>query len=192
LQDSLNEATSQRIAIESQNKQFQIQSFESGLYVLINNLLSDSRRLLPMNPKSGLLPLLKLFESNYRARFILENVDPLDRMDATERDFKLENLPKLYNDAFSKSIRGLLSLIKSLVGILLFIDRSQIEDKENYHNLLFSQLTQAEIRVYFYGYFYEGFPFYPEEKKLIRQFFVRFKGRDLLQERDIQLLEDSN
>lgn len=80
--------------------------------------------------------------------------------------------------------------MKSFVGILVYIDQSQIFNLKTYHNLLFSQLTQAEIRAFFYGYFHEGFELNSYEKSLIKKFFLQYDGRDLIQPKDIELLKD--
>ena len=173
-----------------QQEQFERQSFESILLRLLDRLKLDSKETFPTDLNKGETPLLKKFESQYGEKFLYYNISDGNEMQQGEKEYKLEILGNLYYYAFQDSIRSVLALYKLFVGVLVYIDESQISNRDNYYNLLFSQLTQAEIRVFFYGYFHDGFELSEHEKKLIRNFFLRYNGRDLIYQRDIKLFQD--
>lgn len=172
-----------------QQELFERQSFESILIRLLDRLKSDAAETFPPDPSKGKTPLLKKFEREYNEKFLFYNLANNNQMEENEREYKLELLGKLYYYAFQSSIRSVLALYKSFVALLVYIDESQISNRNNYYNLLFSQLTQAEIRVFFYGYFHNGFELSGYEKTLVKNFFMRYDGRDLIYPRDIQLFQ---
>lgn len=172
-----------------QQELFERQSFESILLRLLDRLKLDSTEIFPTDPTKGMTPLLRKFEGQYGEKFLFYNISNRIEMEEGEKEDKLELLGNLYYYAFQNSIRSVLALYKSFVGILVYVDESQISNRNNYYNLLFSQLTQAEIRVFFYGYFHNGFELSGYEKNLVKNFFLRYDGRDLIYPRDIQLFQ---
>lgn len=173
-----------------QQELFERQSFESGLFRLLDQLKTDAIKVFPPDPKEGKTPLLKIFESKYNEAFVKEHLNSMSELSDSEKARKLNEIGHLYKASFGDSIRSVLALYKAFVGILTYMDQSKISNRENYFNLVFNQLTQAEIRAFFYGFFYEGFEFSTYEKSLIKFFFLRYNGRDLRFKKDIGLLED--
>lgn len=179
------------VSFKEQQNQFNIQQehilrqgFEIGLNDLINKLLLITREKLPTNPKKELMPYLKQFEKEY-----ISSIDAIELIlpDLKKSD-KKTFIPSHYLEAFKSSIRGIKEIIKSFIGILYFIEIGEVQNKERYYSLLFNQMSQAEVRVIFYGYFHQGFQLNTKEKALLKNFFLKFNGRELLDSSDIDLM----
>lgn len=171
------------VNFKEQQKQFERQSFEAGLYNLIEKLKSESKFIFPSDPKNGQVLQLKDFEKsliNIRQKFLI--------LEPHKLIINKEELSDIIGNSFGVNfnpIRTILELMRAFVAILLFIEIAEIQEKKKYHNLLFSQLSQAETRCFFYGYFYDGFELTLHEKKLIKDFFIQYEGRNLVNRNDI-------
>lgn len=171
----------QKKQIREQRIQFERQSFELLLLRLLDHFKEESSKNFPTDPSQGLLPRVKNLKS--KIDFIFHQDENPD----------LTKISSIFKEVFdtngSSKIRTMLELVKLLVRILIYIDQSKMVSKDLYFDLLFGQLTEAEIRAYFYGYFYEGFKLTHEEKIAYRKFFIRYNGRDLINEAHINWMK---
>jgi hypothetical protein len=166
-------------SFDQQEKHNERQTFESILLKLIDDFRAESSRNFPTDAKKELTSYVKNFEAE------------IDKKRGN--GFGPKTIGESYKQIFDSNglskIRTMQELIKSLVNILVFINQANVLNKEIYYRLVFSQLTEAEIRAYFYGYFHEGFNLDEEEKKIFRDFILRYNGKGLIKPDDLDLYE---
>jgi len=183
------------VNFKQQQTQFERQSFESSLHRLLDTQKRIAGEFFPFDPANGLVPSLRKFQESYNNKFILNHIVTVEysdkhpiEMDDEEKELKLKIIPELFKNAFVNYERPVKENMKSFVGVLEFIELSSVPNKTNYFNLLFSQLTQAEIRTYFYGCFVPDFSHFSErEEKLVKDFFLLYHGKELMYKKDILL-----
>lgn len=166
--------------IQQQN-QFERQSFEALLFRLLDHFKSESWKNFPTDPNQGLVPKVKEFTIKLKVKL------------KDNKDLKHEEIGTTFKEVFDETgdskIRTMMALVKLFSSILVYIERSKVFPKDIYFELLFGQLTEAEIRAYYYGYFHEGFKLSEEEKNSYRKFFIRYQGRDLIDENHINWIK---
>ncbi len=93
------------------------------------------------------------------------------------------------NNHLTSDIRTVQELIKLFARILVFIENRPVESKDLYSELFFMQLTEGEIRVYFYGFFHDDFKLAEVEKKVYKQFFIKNEGKGLIKEEHVNWMK---
>lgn len=169
LEDSLREQTEQRIAIEAQNRQFQIQSFETTFF----NLLTHFRNSGPLDRLSKIYNSLNtLFASltkegkqDVNGEWIIYTKKNAKKILETKSYFT-ESVLKL-GDSDSSDIKDSL---KMLVSILEHISNHETI-KKNHQSILQNNISHKEKFVLFYFYLATTDQFQPKEQKLFFGFF---------------------
>lgn len=74
-----------------QQEQFERQSFESILLILMDRLKTDGKEIFPTHPKKGSTPELKNFSIEYSEKFIEYHVKSIKEMNKGGKRFKITN-----------------------------------------------------------------------------------------------------
>lgn len=176
LQDSLKEQTDQRIAIESQNKQFQIQSFENVFFNLME--LFEKQSKLVFSENYGEIQLIEQLKK-FRAQVQVTILDP---------DWKKKPIPIRYKTIencfdffFTQGFSRIRTLAGATISVLFHLERNRdLIDHSYFLSLFYNTLNVNEQRVIFFSFFSSELHLNSDQRRVFLEFIKIFYSSHLI------------
>jgi hypothetical protein len=185
LEDSLKEAESQRIAIEMQNKQFQIQSFENVFFKLMEEFRIQSK--LSFSDDYGDEKLIEKVKKLYQSIKIEHFNENWTNLSYPEKAYKLGNC---FDFAFSQGFARVRALISSASSILKHLENNRsIINHGDYLTMFYISLNVHESRIIFYGSLSDKIKMDQIQKNLFTEFLNTFIPEHLCSPEDKRLIK---